>query len=304
MQKVLISILHYKNQEATLKCLDSLEKSDKSGLAIELLLIDNDSPEKLSVDESRFPSLKIRTMYLEENLGFAGGHNLAFDYLLNNDFDFLLLLNNDTVVKRDTIVELVKASARHSKVGITVPKIYFTKNHEFHKARYKQEELGRVIWYAGGKTDWNNIISSHIGVDEVDNGQFDEEGITEFATGACMLISRKAIEDVGDFDEKFFLYYEDGDLNMRMKKHGYSILFAPKAVVWHNNAGSSGSGSKLQDYYISRNRMLFGMRYAPLRARISLIRESLSLLKSGREWQKRGITDYYLKRFGKGSFAP
>jgi len=303
MQKVLISILHYKNQEATLKCLDSLEKSEKSGLFIELLLIDNNSPEKLKVDESNFPSLRIRTLYLEKNLGFAGGHNLAFDYLLNNDFDFLLLLNNDAVVEKDAIIELVEASKRHSRVGITVPKIYFTKNHEFHKARYKPEELGRVIWYAGGKTDWKNIVSFHIGVDEVDNGQFDEERATEFATGACMLISRKAVEEVGDFDEKFFLYYEDGDLNMRMKKHGYSILYAPKAVAWHNNAGSSGSGSELQDYYISRNRMLFGMRYAPLRARVSLIRESLTLLKSGRKWQKRGIADFYLKKFGKGSFA-
>ena len=80
-------------------------------------------------------------------------------------------------------------------------------------------------------------------------------------------------------------------------------MYSAKAILWHKNAGSAGgSGSSLQDYYITRNRMLFGIRYAPFRSKLSLVKESMMLLAKGRRWQKRGILDFYLGRFGKGSF--
>ena len=105
------------------------------------------------------------------------------------------------------------------------------------------------------------------------------------------------------FDNRYFLYFEDSDLSQRLKKAGYKILFYPKAILWHKNAGSTGgSGSSLQDYFTTRNRMIFGLKFAPLRSKIALIRESLRLLSSGRQWQKKGIRDFYLRRFGKGTF--
>ena len=104
--------------------------------------------------------------------------------------------------------------------------------------------------------------------------------------------------------DNYFLYYEEADFCERAKKRGYRIFYAPKAIVWHKNARSVGGvGSELQDYYTTRNRLLFGVKYAPYRAKIALIRESFGLLKSGRKWQKRGVMDFYLGRFGKGSYA-
>ena len=80
-------------------------------------------------------------------------------------------------------------------------------------------------------------------------------------------------------------------------------MYSPKAVLWHKNAGSAGgSGSSLQDYYITRNRLLFGARYAPFRSKLALLKESMMLLAKGRHWQRVGVLDFYLGRFGKGSY--
>lgn len=303
MYKILLSILHYNKPEQTLECLRSLNDLNQDGIDLEVLLIDNGSKEILTIQEKLYPKLKIEVKRNEKNLGFSGGHNVGFKYGLSNQFDFVMILNNDTIVDKDLIQELLRPFAEKEKIGVTVPKMYFTPNHEFHKDRYKKEDIGKVLWYAGGKTDWGNIISYHLGVDEVDKGQYDTQKETEFASGACMMIKREVLESVGGFNEKYFLYYEDGDLNMRIKKKGYKILYVPTAILWHNNAGSSGSGSILQDYYISRNRMLFGMTYAPIKSKLLLVKESLKLLAKGREWQKKGIKDFYIRKFGKGSFG-
>src|SRR5206468_7417532 len=117
-----------------------------------------------------------------------------------------------------------------------------------------------------GKIDWNNVIGFHVGVDEVDTGQFDTPYDTETATGCCVLIKKSTLEKIGLLDEGYFMYYEDADYSMLLKRRGLKILYWPRAVLWHKNASAAGgSGSPLQEYYITRNRLLFGMRYAPLR---------------------------------------
>ena len=108
------------------------------------------------------------------------------------------------------------------------------------------------------------------------------------------------IIDDSSIDKTFEIAQNYHNINSELN---LKILYNPKAILWHKNAGSvGGSGSSLQDYYITRNRMVFGIKYAPLRSKISLIRESLRLLLIGRAWQKRGIADFYLGRFGKGTF--
>lgn len=299
MPRVFASILNYNGRENTIDCLKSLEKISKNSFYLKIIVIDNASVEKFELPS--FPNLDIHLIMNKRNLGFSGGHNIGIKYALANGADYVLILNNDTVVEKDLIAELIKSS--NGNIGIVAPKIYFYKGYEFHKERYKDKEKGKVFWYAGGSMDWKNVIGSHRGVDEVDNGQYDKVEQTDFSSGCCMLVKKEVFERVGIFDEKYFLYYEDNDLSQRAKKLGFSILYCPKAVLWHKNAGSvGGSGSAVQDYYITRNRMLFGLRFAPFRSRISLVRESLSLLFNGRRWQRRGIFDFYLGKFGKGSF--
>ena len=98
------------------------------------------------------------------------------------------------------------------------------------------------------------------------------------------------------------MYFEDTDLSQRLKLAGKKIVYDPSGVIWHKVAQSSGIGSNLNDYFTTRNRMLFGMKYASFRTKIALLRESVRLLISGRKYQKQGIKDFYLGRFGKGSW--
>lgn len=298
MPLLFVSILNFNGKKNTIDCLKSLEKVSRDGFELRITVVDNNSKEKLTLPS--FKNLNINLIKNDKNLGFSAGHNVGIKYALKNRADFVVILNNDTIVDKNLLVELVKSS---KEGDIVVPKIYFYPGFEFHKSRYKKEELGKIFWYAGGIMDWKNVIGRHRGVDDVDHGQYDQKTQTDFASGCCMLVKKEVFEKVGLFDERYFLYYEDNDLSQRAYRLGFRILYDPKAVLWHKNAGSvGGSGSSLQDYYITRNRMLFGMKYAPLRSKLSLIRESMKLLLSGRPWQKKGILDFYLGKFGKGSF--
>ncbi|HYK07964.1 MAG TPA: glycosyltransferase family 2 protein [Candidatus Eisenbacteria bacterium] len=303
MKKVTLVTVNFNSEDETHNLLASLKHIHYENFSLSIVVVDNGSkiPFELSIEEKKENILLITT---KENLGFAGGYNVGMRYGLDNGAEYVVVLNNDTIVEKNCIEEMLRACESEKKCGIVVPKIYFAKNHEFHKDRYSDAEKGKVFWFAGGYMDWANIFSRHRGVDEVDTGQYDNTEKVDFATGCCMCIPRDVLEKVGLFDEKLFLYFEDADLSQRVLKAGYTIIYAPKAVIWHTNAASGGgSGSILHDYYITRNRMIFGMKYAPLRSKIALLRESLRLLVFGRKWQKAGIKDFYLGKFGKGSFG-
>lgn len=299
MPLVFVSILNYNGKDNTVDCLKSLEKISKENFDLKVIVIDNASKEEFELPV--FPNLDLEVIRNNKNLGFSGGHNVGIKYAMSKRADYILILNNDTVVDKNLISELIKGSKENAE--IVAPKIYFYPGLEFHKDRYKKEEKGKVFWYAGGIMDWKNVIGHHRGVDEVDSGQYDKVQSTDFASGCCMMVKKEVFEKVGKFDERYFLYYEDNDLSQRAKRSDFRILYNPKAILWHKNAGSvGGSGSFVQDYYITRNRMLFGMKFAPLRSKLSLIREGIKLLLSGRSWQKKGILDFYFGKFRKGSF--
>ncbi len=303
MKRVFISILNFNGKNNTIECVESLKKINTSGFKSTILVIDNGSSEKLDLKNSSWGDIDLKIIRSEINLGFSGGHNLGFKYIMTQNANYVVVLNNDTYVNGDFLQKLIGTADTDDKIGILVPKIYFAPGFEFHKDKYSKKEQGKVFWYAGGIMDWKNVIGHHRGVDEVDIGQFDKTEETELATGCCMMIRREVLEKVGLFDDKYYLYYEDSDLNVRTKNAGFKIVYVPKSIIFHKNAGSAGgSGSKLQDYYITRNRLLFGMRYAPVRAKVALFRESLKVLLAGRYWQKRGIIDFYLKRLGRGSY--
>lgn len=305
MKTIAIVILNWNGTKDTNQCLESIEKCQmfrQRRIKCQIVVVDNGSREKFKVQSEKL-KVEVKIIRNEENLGFAGGNNVGIRFALKHGVDYVLILNNDTIVSKNLVEELVKVADSNEKIGIAAPKIYFAPGFEFHKDRYTKDEQGKVIWYAGGEMDLDNVLGHHRGVDEVDTGQFDEISPTDFASGCCLLIKKEVLERVGMFDEAYFLYYEDSDLCQRVKGKGYRILFVPSAIIWHKNAGSAGgSGSKLQDYYITRNRLLFGIRFAPFRAKLALIRESVGLLLTGRQWQRRGVLDFYLGKLGKGSY--
>jgi len=308
INKVFVVILNWNRAKDTIDALVSVSNLTIKDYKLDVIVIDNASSDNsLREITSKTQKLtrKLITFHIiknKENLGFAAGNNVGLMYALKNKADFVMTLNNDTVVHPDLLIRLIEAARRNPDLGSASPKIYFAKGFEFHKDRYIKTDLGEVLWYGGGDIDWANVYGKTRGVDEVDKGQYDKVEETDFATGACMFIRRNVLEKSGLFDEKYFMYYEDTDLSLRIKKNGFKLFYIPQAIVWHKVAQSSGIGSELNDYFITRNRLLFGMKYAKIRSRFALYRESLRLLSSGRKWQKKGVIDFYLGRFGKGSW--
>lgn len=304
MIKIFIIILNWNQPQLTLECVESLQKLKTSkNWDVRAVIVDNGSIDDSVSQFRNHRTKKIHTEVMEtkSNLGFAAGNNVGMKYALDRKVDYVLVLNNDTVVDSGLLAELMKGMD-DKRVGITSPKIYFAKGYEFHKDKYKKSQLGNVIWYAGGKIDWKNVYGKNVGVDEVDKKQFNKEKEIDFATGACMLVRVDALRQVGLFDQKYFMYMEDADLSMKMKKKNWRVIYEPKAKLWHKVAQSSGIGSDLNDYFISRNRLLFGYKYASLRTKFALLRESLKLFIFGRHWQAVGIRDYFIGKFGRGSW--
>lgn len=301
MIQITIVILNWNGKKDTAECLESIRNLTIFNFQFSIIVVDNGSTDgSVPVIKKRFPEVEI--VETGKNLGFAAGNNVGVKKAIEDGADFVLVLNNDTTVDKNLLLHFIEAADSHKDAGILSPMIYFSRGYEYHKERYSKSEQGKVIWYAGGVIDWGNINASNYGVDDTDIGQYGKIREIDFATGAAIFIRREVVERVGMFNEKYFLYLEDADLSQRAIKAGRKIIFVPQAKVWHKVSQSSEIGSDLNDYYITRNRLLFGLKYAPLRAKIALIRESLKLLASGRKWQKKGVRDFYLGKFGKGSF--
>lgn len=301
VSKVALIILSWNKKDDLGQTINSVIKSSVNGFELQIIVVDNHSTDGSvdAVKKLRINNLKI--LENKENFGFCKGNNIGMKYALDAGYDYIALLNDDTVIDSKLIANMVAQHIKYQDAGAISPKIYFAKGYEFHK-KYKENELGKVFWYAGGDIDWKNIYGSNHGVDQVDNGQFDETRETDFATGCFVMYKAKALKDVGLFDERYFAYMEDLELSQRMKKVGWKVLYSPEGILWHKVAQSSGIGSGLNDYFLTRNRMLFGLKYASLRTKLALIKESIKLLLNGRKWQRIGIKDYFLRRFGKGSY--
>jgi len=300
MKKIFAVILHYKGRDLTYQCISSLQGINKRDFWLETVLVDNCSPQPVDKFKKEFKDLVV--LKNSRNLGFAEGNNVGIRYALKNGADWVLILNNDTTVAPDLLIQLIKQSSLINQSGILGPKIYFAPGFEYHKNRYKPSQRGKVFWYAGGVIDWKNVYCSHRGVDEVDSGQYDKLEETDFVSGCAMLVKKEVFEKIGLFDSRYFLYLEDVDFCQRAKKAGFKIIYVPGGKVWHYNASSSEVGGALHDYFITRNRLLFGVKYAPARTKIALLKESFRLFFTGRPWQKIAVRDFYLKKFGKGSW--
>jgi GT2 family glycosyltransferase len=280
----------------------SLKKQQLQSATMQVLMVDNHSiDDSIALAKKVYSGIKV--IANRRNEGIAEGNNIGLRYAVAQGVRYIIMLNADTIAD-DHCVEALVRSARHHPHTLLSPKIYFAPGKEYYPERYTLGQKGKVIWYAGGIIDWQNVLGRNRGVDEVDKGQYDHEEETDLLTGCCMLIPRDVVSETNGFDANYYLYYEDTDFCVRAQKLGIKLRYVPSANLWHVNAGSSGVGSHLQDYFISRNRLLFGYRWAPLRTKAALFRESLRILVTGRPWQKRGIADFYTGNLGRGSWSP
>ncbi len=293
LPKVYIIIINWNNWPDVVECLESLKNNDYPNYQV--VIVDNGSKERPEA-----PSPDIKIIYNKENLGFSGGNNVGIKYALKQGADYVLLLNDDTIVVFDFLSRLVEVAESDDKIGMVGPKIYF------------YEDRNR-IWSAGGKINWLYNKGTLRGWNEMDKGQYDAPKIQEMPhlTGCCLLVKREVLEKAGLMSEEYFLYYEDTDWSFRAKKNGFKCVFVPVAKVWHRISRSALAGSASYIYYHVRNGLIFASKYAPwyikpivhLDVIWRIIKQMIKLLiPSKRKWVKPillGIKDFYLNKKGR-----
>lgn len=297
-----IILVHYNTPNDTKDCLESLHAIHTTGFEYRIIVVDNGSKEPLSLSHKFLEkNSQVDVIRSEANLGFSGGNNLGIQYALDHyDSDYFLLLNTDTIVDPDFLVQLYHCMQKDDKIGIAGAKIYFHKGYEYWAEDYDRSDLNKVIWFAGGVVDWQNLFAFHPGVDEVDRGQFDQVGETDFISGCTLLIGREVIERVGLLDDRYFLYLEDTDYSMRVHAAKLKVVYCPTAKVWHKISRSSGgSGSALQFYYQTRNRFYFTFKHGNFRNKLTALHLLFRLLRQGNQLEKKACWDFIFNRLGK-----
>jgi len=209
-----------------------------------------------------------------KNKGYSYGINLCLKAALKQGFTEFCVLNYDVLLAQNFISQVKK---RFKQADCFGGKIYYAKGYEYHKKRYVQKDLGKVLWYAGGKIDWNHATVAHRGVDEVDRKQYNKVEKTDFITGALLCFTKKVVDKIGFWDEKYFLYYEDTDYCVRAKKAGFELIYDPEIIIWHKNSGTTGGpGSQFHTKHQGRSRLLFGLKQAPFKTKIHLVKNYVS----------------------------
>lgn len=252
----LISIItvNYNQSQVTMECLESLTKITYSN--IEIIVVDNASPsDNPDIIKEKYPHINL--IKSKKNLGFAGGNNLG---VIQSKGSYLLFINNDTEVPVDFIEPLVERMQSDENIGVVSPKIRF-------------HHTPDTIQFAGyTPMNYFTLRNNLIGYRQVDTGQFDEARETPFGHGAAMMVSRKATEEVGMMADIFFLYYEEHDWFVRIKKAGYTIWYEPKSLIYHKESISTGKESPMKIHYIARNRIVF------LRRNVTGIKKTIAVL--------------------------
>ncbi|NOZ05662.1 MAG: glycosyltransferase family 2 protein [Chloroflexi bacterium] len=245
---VYIVTLNWNRREETLTCLHSLQRSVYPNYR--LLVVDNGSTDG-SVETIRRQVPAAEVLVNECNLGFAAGANVGLRYALSQGAGFVFLVNNDTTVHPQALDELVRA-ARSPDVGMAAPVIYY-------------QSAPTVIWSVGG--GWNPLLLEMTGGHGrgPDDGRWTEVVERPVLVGCGLLLRRELLEQVGLFDERFFLYYEDSDLCLRARAAGFRLLLVPSAKMWHKVATSSGgSDAPAERYQMARSSVLFFRKHARL----------------------------------------
>ncbi|MFN0275514.1 MAG: glycosyltransferase family 2 protein [Chitinophagales bacterium] len=195
---------------------------------------------RLGPMENIYPILYIQS---KMNLGFAGGNNVGMRYALNSNFDYVWLLNNDTVIEKHAITELVnyaeEKKGTNQKIGIIGSKLLLYHNPE------KMQGVGAVFNKYSGK-------SKIIGAQEIDNGKYDNQEIQcNYVIGAAMFVHKEFLLDVGLMSEEYFLYNEENDWSARAKQKGWGVGVAVKSKVYHKQGASTGNSPKKSKWQIT-----------------------------------------------------
>lgn len=236
---VAVLVLNWNNYEDSSKCLRSLRKLEYEQM--DVLLIDNNSSDQSGSKLKReFPWVKY--IQADKNLGFAGGMNVGLRREINN-YDYFLMLNNDTIVNNGLIKELISVGESRPDIGILSPLILDQDSGLIHEAGREFEK-------------WTLLFRNH------NNGKHpdDMHGVRNVnsVSGCCMLIKRELIKDVGYFSESFFFGGEDVEICMRAKNNGWKIAVDTDCSISHKVSSTAGDTSPFYTYQSTKNKLILG----------------------------------------------
>ena len=241
----LISLITINYNQAVVTC-DLLESTRSLTYPhFEIIVVDNGSTEDPTerIRQGNYPNVTV--VVSPDNLGFSGGNNLGIRHARG---DYLFLLNNDTIVTPNLLEQLLKPFLENPWIGVVCPKIRF-------------HDQPNIIQYAGYRPLSQYVGQTWaVGLMEPDQGQHDRPGPTWFAHGAAMLVSREVLDRAGTLDDSFFLYYEELDWSMRIRRAGFQIYYQPDALIYHRESMSVGKANAMKVYYHTRNRLWFMRR--------------------------------------------
>ena len=237
-----IITINYNGLKDTCELIDTLPLNDET---IEVIVVDNASTQDDATElERRYPQIIV--IRSDKNLGFAGGNNLGIQAAHGK---YLFFINNDAILPQPSAIShLLTRLESSDQIGMVCPKIKFSwGDHRIQYAGYTP--LSKIT-----------LRNKAIGFGEEDNGQYDVAHPTPYAHGAAMMVKREVIEKVGLMPECYFLYYEELDWSMMIRRAGYEIWYDPSCTIFHKESQTTGQQSPLKTYYISRNRLLFAQR--------------------------------------------
>jgi hypothetical protein len=219
MVKITAIVLNWNNFQDTVECIFSLKNSLIP--LYKIILIDNGSTDNsFELLKNYFSSDEtIMLIRNERNLGFAGGVNKGIQIAVQIGSDFIFLINNDAVIERDTILNLVNAFKNDDKIGIAGPRIYY----------YSRRSR---IWQGGG---YFSYLKANLKVPEknLEKEIYKHNTTVSFLTGCAMLINKECIKEVGLFNEDYFFYYEDADYCLKALRNGFKLVYVPQSKVYH-----------------------------------------------------------------------
>jgi hypothetical protein len=239
---VIVVVLNWNLPGETVACVNSLLDGDYPHQQV--LVVDNGSTDDSVSQFRRCFGDQIDIVEIGVNLFYAGGNNVGIRWALEAGADFVLILNNDTIVASDMVSQLVRTAQDCPDVGVVAPMIYFG-----------DDPLR--IWALGSQRYCWLPIPRDVGRGEIDHGQYTTPFEVDYVTGCAMMVRRSVFTQVGPFDPNYRMYYEDADLCARVQQAGFALFVEPRAKVWHRVSASAKQQTITSCYQRTRYRIRF-----------------------------------------------
>ena len=289
--RVCVVTLNFNGLVDTLACLESLRQDRYANK--EIVVIDNGSTDDSAIRiRKAFPEVTL--IVIKSNLGFTGGNNVGLKHAQATGAKYLYWLNNDTTSEPDAITQLVETAEANPRFGILTPLIHYFDRPE-------------QPWFAGSILDLSRGVAVH------DNAHppTGNVQIVPWISGCAMFTDVSLMAQLGGFDDRFFLYWEDVDLSLRVKQAGRELALVPAARVYHKVSRTASAYPGASRYYYVRNNLLLLRSHraaagfwATPRVLFDRFREAFRDFRRGRgstslRMTSTGILDHFLERYGK-----